>query len=723
MSREQENPNLRKAVAQKITGNVSSGPTIGSRGGENGSVCRALDIALGVLIAAVPLAFSRLAPHSFKWAIIGVLVPLITVLWLSGGCGRPFRPLPRLAVPLLALLLVSVLSLPQITNLHYGLQQIVFLLVLFLLYLTVAYTYCQPDRQARLVRYLLLTLLVVSGLSLYGCTMCDPLASRGPAHMLFRLFGNTNYGAAYLLTLIPFSLALYLDASRQGERTLWGTTLFASMVLLTLSMVRGAWISIWIGVWVVVRVFFHQERSPETFRSAPRPAQFAPVLLLGSAVLVGNVLWPICLPNFSSFGERVGSIFDPGVLSLQWRLAVWKGTLRMIGDHVWAGVGIGNFALAFVPYRSAFTYRHPTIQAEHAHNEYLNLWAELGPLGLLCLLWLGVRVVRLGWKLAKGRDPEKGVLAGVLGGLAASAAYANLFYVVHTPESAMSIAILLGLLDGMDRDVRTNDRAEPIRLTSLLPGLVVVGFVCFQFFVRPVVAETHYILAKRDFLHKRMEAGLSRLERSLAWDPQSYKTRYRQATAFFLIGRYPEAIQAAQEALKIHPKLEVAYWIMGSAYRKLGDKEKAKEMYLQASAINPHYPHALNNLGILAAEEGRVSEAEALFLRAKQIMGRSDLSPYTNLGNLYETTGHIKEALQVYETAAAIKPGVGSNWYHVARLRVKSGDPIGAYGALARAIELDETLRARAATDAAFEAMRQSDSRVQVLLHVSADDR
>lgn len=708
---------MRIALAEKISRFRGSDLTTGS-GSRGGIRCRALDIALGVLIAAVPLAFSRLAPHSFKWALIGILVPLITVLWLSGGCGRPFRPFPRLAVPLLALLLVSVLSLPQTTNLHYGLQRIVFLLALFLLYLTVAYTYGQPDRQARLVRYLLLTLLVVSGLSLYGSTMCHRLPSLGPAHTLFRLFGNTNYGAAYLLTLIPFSLALYLDASQQGGRTLWGTTLFASMVLLTLSMVRGAWISIWIGILVVVHVFFHEKRSPEGFRSAPRPAQFAPLLLLGSAVLVGNVLWPLCLQNLSSFGERVWSIFDPEVLSLQWRLAVWKGTFRMIGDHFWAGVGIGNFALAFVPYRSAITYRHPTIQAEHAHNEYLNLWAELGPLGLLCLLWLGVRVVRLGWELAKGRETEKGILAGVLGGLAASAAYANLFYVMHTPESAMSIAILLGLLDGMDRSVRNEDRAEPIRLTYLLPGLLVIGFLSFQFFLRPLVGEIHYVLAKRDFLHRRMEAGLSRLERSLTWDPQSYKTRYRQATAFFLTGRYPEAIQAAQEALQIHPNLEVAYWVMGSGFRKLGERAKAKAMFLEAVAVNPNYPHALNNLGTLAAEEGRIAEAETFFLRAKEVLGRSDISPYANLAVLYETTGHPQEALRMYETAVEIKPEIGSNWYRVAQLRVLTGNPAGAYTPLARAIALDKRWRAGAVQDPVFKSLRRSDARVRTLLQV-----
>ncbi|MFQ5848740.1 MAG: hypothetical protein ACE5IQ_13850 [Candidatus Methylomirabilales bacterium] len=91
---------------------------------------------------------------------------------------------------------------------------------------TVTYTCSLPENQARLVRYLVLTLLVVSVLSVFGCLMGHLLATRGAAGTLFRLFGNTNYGAAYVLTVIPFSTVLTLSTPRPWEKALWGTTLF-----------------------------------------------------------------------------------------------------------------------------------------------------------------------------------------------------------------------------------------------------------------------------------------------------------------------------------------------------------------------------------------------------------------------------------------------------------------------------------------------------------------
>ena len=725
MSRELEKPNLRKAFTHKAAKDMSTDPPIGSPDQGGISRCRAFDVTLGVLIAAVPLSFSFLAPHTLKWAILGVLVPLITALWLWGGCGRSLWPIPKLALPLLGLLLVSMLSLPQAINLHYGLQRIAFLVLLFLLYFTVAYC-SQPDRQSLIIRYLLLTLLVVSGVSLSGCLLGRAVGlwseSGMPEIMIMRLLGNTNYGAAYLLTMIPLSFAFYLGAPRRFERALYGGILFLSTMLLTLSMVRGAWITVWIGILVVARVYSQGDRSG-TLRNASIRSQMAPLLLIAGAIVGAVVAWPTCLPTSPSVMERVTSAFDPGAVSLQTRLAYWEGTLRMIRDHLWTGVGVGNFLFAFVPYRTPAIYRHPALLPEHPHNEYLNVWAELGPLGVLAFGWLFIGVVRLGWGLLGRSGVKREVLAGILGGLAASAAYANLFYVVHVPASAMNVAILLGLLDGMGREVGQIERARPLRLRTILPGLLVAGLLYYPYFLRPLAGEINYFLALRDFRYERMQDGFSRLERSLEWDPQSYKARYRRATAFFSIGKYPESIEEAQEALHIHPHLEVAYWIIGSAYLKLGDKAEAKAMFLKALDVNPHYPHALNNLGVRALEEGRFAEAEKLFLRALEGLGQSDVSPYVNLANLYEATGHYEAALQMYETAAGIQPKSGATWYHVARLRALNGDHGHAYEDLARAIALDEAWRGRAAKEPAFAALRESDPRVKMLLGPEIGER
>jgi tetratricopeptide (TPR) repeat protein len=229
-----------------------------------------------------------------------------------------------------------------------------------------------------------------------------------------------------------------------------------------------------------------------------------------------------------------------------------------------------------------------------------------------------------------------------------------------------------------------------------------------------VGGEIHYWLA--ELKEERAEAALSRLERSIAWNPYAHVVRYRRAAVLFELGRYRETIEATHGVLQVHPKLDIAYGLMGSAYLILQEKDKAEEIFRQAMALNPNYPHALNNLGILAADDGRIAEAEGLFLRAKEVLGRTEMSPYANLGNIYEMTGRLGDAIRMYETAVAIKPEFGANWYALARLRVQSGDPGGVSVALANAIALDPGWRVKAAQDAVFQALRQSDPQVRRLL-------
>ncbi|MBN8510167.1 MAG: O-antigen ligase C-terminal domain-containing protein [Burkholderiales bacterium] len=74
------------------------------------------------------------------------------------------------------------------------------------------------------------------------------------------------------------------------------------------------------------------------------------------------------------------------------RFGIWANTLALIRQHPWAGVGFGEFNLAWT--LTPFPGR-PTAYFDHAHNLPLHLAAELGlPLGGLVLLLLGAALLR-----------------------------------------------------------------------------------------------------------------------------------------------------------------------------------------------------------------------------------------------------------------------------------------------------------------------------------------
>lgn len=69
---------------------------------------------------------------------------------------------------------------------------------------------------------------------------------------------------------------------------------------------------------------------------------------------------------------------QPGFSTVM-RLHYWGDTLRIIKTKPLTGVGLGNFNLA---------------ESRYAHNSYLQIWAEMGILGLVSIIWLIISVLK-----------------------------------------------------------------------------------------------------------------------------------------------------------------------------------------------------------------------------------------------------------------------------------------------------------------------------------------
>jgi O-antigen ligase len=97
--------------------------------------------------------------------------------------------------------------------------------------------------------------------------------------------------------------------------------------------------------------------------------------------------------------------------SLGMRIDYWEHTLRIIREFPLTGIGIGNFNLA---------------ASRYAHNSYLQIWAEMGILGLISILWISIDTLKHLFKRIKN-PPAKNILYGL--------AAANLVFLVNNAYS------------------------------------------------------------------------------------------------------------------------------------------------------------------------------------------------------------------------------------------------------------------------------------------------
>ncbi|HPT39211.1 MAG TPA: O-antigen ligase family protein [Candidatus Omnitrophota bacterium] len=117
------------------------------------------------------------------------------------------------------------------------------------------------------------------------------------------------------------------------------------------------------------------------------------------------------------------------VFSALMRINYWQESLAIIKGHPFVGIGLGNFNLP---------------NSRYAHNAYLQIWAEMGILGLASFLWM-IAVIFRNCLKKLAQLPDKKQIAGLL---AASSVFLihNLFdFTFFLPEIALVWWVILGL--------------------------------------------------------------------------------------------------------------------------------------------------------------------------------------------------------------------------------------------------------------------------------------
>lgn len=257
--------------------------------------------------------------------------------------------------------------------------------------------------------------------------------------MLLRFNPNEIAGALAWVTPLPFALMLHGPTRTGAQRALRlaaGVVFAVLAVALFLGQSRAAIGGVLPLLFVLTPVIVRNWRG----RAA----------VWGALVLVGALQVYLILA-ISSFGlGGTGDLSDPDVNSVQqsaiFRAVIWESAGRMLSDQPLTGVGMSMFRTAFAsaPY-STPVYADRIMP--HAHNEYLQIGADLGVGGLVLSAWLAGIVLFMLWRVWRHGSATARVLAlGVCGGLAAHAIYGLADTIALWDRYAFVFWWLLGLL-------------------------------------------------------------------------------------------------------------------------------------------------------------------------------------------------------------------------------------------------------------------------------------
>ncbi len=195
--------------------------------------------------------------------------------------------------------------------------------------------------------------------------------------------------------------------------------------------------------------------------------------------------------------------------------------------------------------------------------------------------------------------------------------------------------------------------------------------------------------------HNIPQTDVQRLAMSLPFSGMNgglefQRNYYGYGSIYFEHGYYDQAEASFRLALKDDPSNAEALYGLGSVYLKQEKNNEARETFERTVKLKTNYPNTLtnawNNLGLLAARQGKMPEAVAYFREALRL-DPDHVVALDNLGAAYRQMQNWDEARNILERALKVKPDDPEANYGLGMVFAQIGDSERAYERLRRALQ------------------------------------
>jgi len=662
----------------------------------------AIEASIIALVVLVPIVFYPYCITVFipaKELIAEILVILGLMFWSFKVLSQEKAKLTSstLNFPILSFIFICILSLIWSNSFFISLKELRLFLAGPLLYFVITNN-ISDERQIR--RILNVLLIVGSLFGIYGIFQYNGidfsfwLRNIG-RQQVFGLFGNVNYFAEYLIVPLPLAISLFFATRNRTHKILLLVGILAIGGSLILTFTRGSYLAI--GISLIFMFFLYLVSRGKSFIEEHKKVF---ILVLALIILVTFLF---ALPNplnkpgtvISKVKSRISiSQFIKGS-SLKRREAIWGFTALMIKDRPFLGLGIGTYKYNSLKYQAKFFEQgqnrslYPHGFATKAHNEYLQLWAELGIVGLGIFIWLIICYFNCGIKFLKKikDDYKQGIIIGLMGAVVAVLVDGIFGFPLHLPATiilfwmALSLTIALGesekeekrpeiMLDNFNRkDIKEkekqdqkirkdNKQSDIARFTPLLYILIIflTIFLCVTV-SRPFIARVYWYYANEEIKKENWNEAIRIDEKALRWDPYLGELYYDIGKILQNKELYGIANKYFDEATKYidSPNLprDIAYNYLN---RGLLDKAiiKLKQAILYQRDEKSMIP-LYNDLGNNYMRVGSYKPAEIAFMNALKINTKY-VNAHYGLAGAYLRQNKIDEGLEELQKVVELAP-------------------------------------------------------------------
>lgn len=467
-----------------------------------------------------------------------------------------------------------------------------------------------------------------------------------------------SFAALLVLLSLPAAAYLLILLRTAGSRiAVWslGAALFLLWFTVAATQGRGTTIGLLFGLAALLTL---------SWKDLPRRHVLVIVGLLGGAYLGANITLQ------GAITDRFATLSDPAAAASP-RWLIWRGSWQMVLDNPWFGIGLGNYYLAWPPYRDP---ADDTL-GFFAHNDYLQIWIEAGLPALLLLLTIFVSVLYLtirSLRVARTSASVRVEVSGLFAGLLAVAVHSFLDFNLYILAISIAAGLMLGRLHERVSEVLPTATTN-LLLRKLLQRpahrmiVVLVALLPISYLVAIAAAETFYHRA----LALAKAGQLQESDRHFAWAenlvPSADRFYLAHADLYrFVLTRtpvsendnrravYAEALSLLERAQTTNPYRALVHDIRGrlteAAADLVGDswREVATAEYERALKLNPRLLYTRLRYAYVLASAGDTKSALTVLEGGAQHW----YHPEPALISYYQALGQLNRSHGLHDAAA-----------------------------------------------------------------------
>ena len=488
---------------------------------------------------------------------------------------------------------------------HYALSWVAYLLLLPLLV------------RAYASRRVLSASLKVLGAVVLVTAAANVVGHLGSAHSLLRANGIGEP----LAVSVPLFASLALSARARRAALLSGLAAALAWLAVLQIAERAAFIAVCAGLLVLAASALATPR----FRPRSRGRAVFVALALLACVAFQYAPSPFEQSKHQPVLARLGAT-SAGDLNTRARFLYWGAAFEMWRAHPLAGVGASNFSAAIPEARAAFAARHPDSPLSGlnekylnagAHNEYLQILAELGLVGFalfvaFCasLVWAAGRALRAArGPLVPGAVASLAVFAVSSGASAVSFRWMGsglMFF--FAAALVLRFAARPGPEEERAAEKRPFEVSRPRGLRRLFDAAArpapAAGLALSLLVAAVMAAQGAHV----QLLAAARTESLFRA--ALAVNPLNPSARYQFGTWLFNRGRDREAVGHLRFAVERGFNASTCYAYLAGAEASAGDEAAAERTLAGAVRVFPRSVFLRARHAAALARVGRAGEAE-----------------------------------------------------------------------------------------------------------------